>query len=134
MANTKKTQYDIEYNKTNTKQCNFRLSRISQQKEIDIFESIPDKASFFTWALHEWNNRKENHMTFRELLEVADKDITITLTIVNPDGSHDSGTYIDAEDALTDAEWILDLKVSEVGTHKFGNDAPGLYVKCNKEA
>ena len=59
MANTKKTQYDIEYNKTNTKQCNFRLSRISQQKEIDIFESIPDKASFFTWALHEWQRKEE---------------------------------------------------------------------------
>lgn len=57
-AMKKKAQYDIAYNKKNTKQCNFRLSRISNQREIEIYESLPDKSAFLIWALNEWENRK----------------------------------------------------------------------------
>lgn len=57
-AMKKKAQYDIAYNKKHTKQCNFRLSRISNQREIEIYESLPDKSAFLVWALNEWKNRK----------------------------------------------------------------------------
>lgn len=134
MANQKKKEYDLEFNRNYTKQCNFRLSRISQQREIEIFESIPDKAGFFVWAINQWANKQEGIMTFREVLQVTDPYITVTLTIEKPDGSHESGTYTDAADALTDADEVLDLKVKEIGTYTFGNDAPGLYVRCEKEA
>ena len=69
-------------------------------------------------------------MTFKEVLQVTDPYITVTLTVNHSDGSHDSGTYTDKEDALTDADNILDLEVTEIGIYTFGNDEPGLYVAC----
>lgn len=71
-------------------------------------------------------------ITFRDILELADPYITITLTVNHADGSHDSGTYVDKEDALTDADEILNLGVTEIGTYTFGNDKPGLYVACKE--
>lgn len=57
-AMKKKAQYDIAYNKKNTKQCNFRLSKISNQKEIEIYNSLPDKSAFLIWALHKWQEEE----------------------------------------------------------------------------
>ena len=129
---SKKKAYDIEFNKKYTKQCSFRLSRITQQDEIRIFESIPDKSAFFKWALHEWERKEKKTMTLREALAPADPLATITVATYYPDGSHDSGTYFDKADALEEPDEVLDAIVEEIGTYKFGNNPTGLYFKCKK--
>lgn len=71
-------------------------------------------------------------MKFREVLALTDPYITVTLTVNHSDGSRDSGTYLDKEDALTDADSVLNLDVTEIGTYTFGNNKPGLYVACKE--